>query len=470
MLESQRLANNEAKLAELYPAMRVRVEAVLKELEEAGYRPRIYQAWRSADQQMEAFRQGVSQVMYGFHNVTASNGKKEALAVDILDDDHPLTAPRHYMLRLAAASEKNGLITGIRWGLPDSYVKKIDDALATQNWSATFNAGWDPVHVEVTGITIYEAKGGKRPAMPGEETLPTGGTTGGTTGSAPPPAGEPETGGQVGAAPKRRYKVQNVDTDEVQDYELAGALKPVSLLAVPYVSQLTEDADAKSNDCGAACAVMLMKAYQKISLTPNEFYTQFGITGDPYLSVTQLQNAMRTVGLLTSFKAGQSIQDIFNLLASSKPSIALIKYKTLVEAGLTEKTFAGPHFFVIVGMDFKYIYVHDPLYSDPSVGEAHPYPLDVFWKAWKDVATDPTLPNPERSLIIPNLGIGFQVLRQVKVNVSSLNVRSGPGLNHGIVDTVKLGMILDVTREMSGWGEIGFNRWVSLSLTTPVKN
>ena len=261
-----------------------------------------------------------------------------------------------------------------------------------------------------------------------------------------------------------------MDTEKIKDYELGISLRPVSLLSVPYVSQLGPGADMHSNDSGAASSIMLMKAYQKISLTPDEFYTHFGLQSDPHLSVVQLRNAMSSVGLLTDFKAGLSIQDIFNALASSRPTIALIRYKTLVDAGLTENTFQGPHFAVVVGMDFKYIYVHDPLYTDPGVGEAHAYPLDVFWKAWKDVATDPTIPNPERSLIIPTAGIGFQTSRKVKVNIPSLNVRSGPGLNNPVVGTVKLGTILDISREMTSWGEIGFNRWVSLAYTVAVSS
>jgi hypothetical protein len=143
----------------------------------------------------------------------------------------------------------------------------------------------------------------------------------------------------------------------------------------------------------------------------------------------------------------------------------LIRYKTLIEAGLTEKSFQGPHFAVVVGLDPKYIYIHDPLYTDPLVGEAHPYPIDTFWQAWKDVASDPSFPNPGRSAIISTTGLGFKVMRRVKVNISSLNVRSGPALNTPVVRVVKKGEILDVSREVNGWGEIGLNEWIKLSYT-----
>jgi uncharacterized protein YgiM (DUF1202 family) len=92
----------------------------------------------------------------------------------------------------------------------------------------------------------------------------------------------------------------------------------------------------------------------------------------------------------------------------------------------------------------------------------------VFWKAWKEVASDPAIPNPERSAIIPAAGIGFQMTRKVRVNITILNVRSGPGLNNPLVGTVKKGEILEISREMTGWGEIGFNRWISLVYTVAV--
>lgn len=264
---------------------------------------------------------------------------------------------------------------------------------------------------------------------------------------------------------RRRFKVEEVDTGAVKEYQLGNPLRPVTLLSVPYVSQLSPEADAHANDCGAACAAMLLSAYQKASLTPNDFYTQFNISGDPYLSVIQIRNAMGGLGLATEFRAGLSIADLFNFLATGKPAVVLIRYKVLYEAGLTEKSFQGPHFAVVVGLDPKYIYLHDPLYTDPLVGEAHPYPLETFWQAWKAVATDPSFPNPERSAILPLAGLGFEVNRMVKVNISSLNVRLGPGLTMGIVGTVRRGDVLAVSREVNGWGEIGTDRWIKLSYT-----
>lgn len=127
-------------------------------------RPRIQDAWRSPQDQLIAFNTGHSKLKYGFHNVTGASGAKESLAVDMLDDDHPAQEGSAYLLHLAAAAESEGLVTGIRWGLPQSLSNAIDAAIASKNWNAPVKVGWDPSHVQPTGITPGQAKAGTRPA------------------------------------------------------------------------------------------------------------------------------------------------------------------------------------------------------------------------------------------------------------------------------------------------------------------
>jgi hypothetical protein len=459
MLEKDRIARNQQMLAEMYPTFRTRAEAVLKELEGYGLRPRIQEAWRSPQEQMDAFRSGHSQLMYGFHNVTAANGAKEALAADIIDDNNPTSINLPYTLHLVAAAENNGLTTGVYWNLSDDKIAAIRGAIATRDWNAKVHIGWDPMHVEVEGITTQEAKAGKRPY----ESVPA---------PNPPPVDNPPTDNPPPTNPPSekimRYRVENLDTNEIREYNLSTAFRPLVLLPVPYVSQLGTGASAHQNDCGAASAVMLLRAYLNIQMTPDEFYTKFGIQWDPYLSVSQMRDAMATQGLLTDFRANLALQDLFTFLAAGKPVIVLLRYKVLEEAGLTEKHFEGPHFAVVVGIDSKNIYIHDPLYTNPADGDAHPYPLDIFHRAWTEVGSDPSFPNPARSAIIPTGGIGFKVVRRVRVKVASLNVRSGPGTNNAIVGGLKQNQVVEITREVNGWGQIGTdNQWISLAYVTP---
>ena len=163
MKEADRKKRNDARLLELYPTFRVRLERAIVALESKGIRPRIQDAWRSPTDQEKAFKSGHSKLKFGFHNVTATNGTPEALAVDLLDDDSPLNPSKNYLLHLAAAAEAAGLITGIRWGVPKKLMGAIDTAIALQDWDANVKVGWDPTHVQPTDVTVAQEKAGKRP-------------------------------------------------------------------------------------------------------------------------------------------------------------------------------------------------------------------------------------------------------------------------------------------------------------------
>ena len=163
MTEQQRKQRNDQRLMELFPTFRARLAKAIADLEAMGVRPRIQDGYRSPADQMTAFNSGNSKLKFGFHNITGPNGEKQSLAVDMLDDDNPLSLTSSYLLKLAFASEKNGLKTGIRWGVPANLIPAIDAAIASKDWNAKPKIGWDPSHVEPTGITVAEAKSGKRP-------------------------------------------------------------------------------------------------------------------------------------------------------------------------------------------------------------------------------------------------------------------------------------------------------------------
>lgn len=164
MKEIDRKKRNTERLIQLYPSFRVRLEKLINLLEEKHLRPRIQDAWRSVADQKKAFDDGHTKLLFGFHNVTAIDGTPESLAVDLLDDDSPLDPGRKYLLQLAAAAEKVGLETGIRWGVPVKLVIAIDQAIHDEKWDANIKVGWDPTHVQPSGISVSEAKAGKRPS------------------------------------------------------------------------------------------------------------------------------------------------------------------------------------------------------------------------------------------------------------------------------------------------------------------
>lgn len=163
MNEAARKQRNEQRLKECFPKFAKRVEAVIKDLEAQGFRPRIQDAHRSIADQEKAFKGGFSKVKFGFHNVTAANGKSESLAVDLLDDDKPLSPSRKYIILLAEAAQAHGLHPGSFFGLPQSLRAGLTNAIREHNFDPNVKIGFDPTHIEATGLSISEAKAGKRP-------------------------------------------------------------------------------------------------------------------------------------------------------------------------------------------------------------------------------------------------------------------------------------------------------------------
>lgn len=165
MTHTQRAARNLSRLADdCHPVFAARVRRLISQLEAAGLRPRIQDAWRSPKAQLAAYQAGTSTLKWGLHCATNPDGDPAALAVDLLDDRAPLAPGTAYLLRLAATAEACGLRTGIRWGLPASLRRAIDVAIAHGAWSTALKVGWDPCHIEPADCpSISAARAGWRP-------------------------------------------------------------------------------------------------------------------------------------------------------------------------------------------------------------------------------------------------------------------------------------------------------------------
>jgi hypothetical protein len=164
MQEAARLQRNKQRLGECFPAFAKRVAKVIGEMEALGFRPRIQDAHRTIADQLKAFNGGFSGVKFGFHNVTGDGGKPESLAVDLLDDDHPLAPPRKYVITLASIAQKQELHSGIFFRLKTAPERKVlQDAIDNLNFDLKVRIGFDPTHLEPTGLTIAQAKAGGRP-------------------------------------------------------------------------------------------------------------------------------------------------------------------------------------------------------------------------------------------------------------------------------------------------------------------
>lgn len=164
MTKQERDKLNAQRLQKVYVTLRPKLQAVLDDMEGHGWQPLIDAAvHRTPAEQLALFNKGYSKTKFSFHNCTGKGNTPESLAADITDARHGWSSPSKFWLMLTASAEAHGLSTGIRWGLSKAERQTIDKALASRNFDAKINLGWDTAHVEVQGISLLAARLGKRP-------------------------------------------------------------------------------------------------------------------------------------------------------------------------------------------------------------------------------------------------------------------------------------------------------------------
>lgn len=267
------------------------------------------------------------------------------------------------------------------------------------------------------------------------------------------------------AAPEPETPPASVEAQPRAASPYAATAQGTPVLNVPYLSQLGPGADLHSNDCGAACAAMLIGAYTGDTLTPDEVYDATGAQGDRYLSAAQLLAVLRSYNVPAAWDQDLPLGELFELLAGKKPFIALIKYQALRDAGLTESQFAGMHFLVVCGADIRNVYVHDPLWRGEG-GRYLAVPTQVFMQAWSEAGSDPAAPNPTRGAVVPTAGLGLDVPTGKRYKVTAtdgLNIRRLPTTKSQIVGGLSYGSLVYIDSENTGWGKLsGRNGWVNL--------
>ena len=158
-----RIKRNNGLLGQCDPVFRRKMAAILADLEGHGLKPRVQESWRSSTRQRTLQQQGFTQLAWSFHNAKNTQGQPAALAVDLVDDEHPLQSPTRFLLMLASASRAHGCETGILWGLTKKQRETVNQAIEQKEWDTNVIIGWDPEHVQIAGISVREAKEGKRP-------------------------------------------------------------------------------------------------------------------------------------------------------------------------------------------------------------------------------------------------------------------------------------------------------------------
>ena len=134
MTPEQRHHNNLKKLGEVYKPFQPKVEKILGDLQSLGWHAIIAQAWRSIDDQLAAFRAGNSKVKFSYHNVKI-NGKKAAMAVDIVDDRYNWDIPQNHPFweALGKVAKKYGCYWGGDWHWRDvAHIEYFDNDKLTE--------------------------------------------------------------------------------------------------------------------------------------------------------------------------------------------------------------------------------------------------------------------------------------------------------------------------------------------------
>ncbi len=191
---------------------------------------------------------------------------------------------------------------------------------------------------------------------------------------------------------------------------------------------------------------------------PGDIYNQTGQKADQPLSFTQIMNALGVNAIAVELRSNLKLADLSLILFSGRPVIAPVKQAVLQQAGLAPGTFNGAYYVVVVGMDVKQVFIHDPLRQDDS-GQAVGVPWLIFYQAWTQAE------GYERAVLVPRQ----QLIRRVRVTSSVLDVYKQPGgPDAGLAGTVNPGDVFEITQQKGGWGKIGEDRWINLSYTTDI--
>jgi uncharacterized protein YraI len=254
----------------------------------------------------------------------------------------------------------------------------------------------------------------------------------------------------------------------------------MTILNIPYVSQLEAGARKYNNDCGAASGVMLVKAYKgDQSLTVDEYYQKTGQRKDEYLSAGRVMSVLGSYNIPSTWRINITRKDVGLFLREKRPIIVLFNYAIIRSRGIkTQIPFNGFHFAVLVGMDDYTVYINDPLWTG-NKGKELRIPIDTWMEAWETFPlSDNGVPaNPPRGAIVPKYPFDTAEVKPIEYDPDDvsrmriiyphgMNVRSGPGVDHSIVDTYNQGDIVTILKTQKWgenlWGCLDRERWIAI--------
>ncbi len=233
-------------------------------------------------------------------------------------------------------------------------------------------------------------------------------------------------------------------------------------LSIPFVSQTGPGAEKYNNDCGAAAACMIVKAFNPgETVTPDEFYKLTGQKKDKYLSVGAIQNVLYNhFGIATNWEFGDRI---IKNTKDNKLMIALINYGVIQNWEMNPNSnFRDQHYVVIGGYSQQYYRILDPLFNKTR---GRFIPIDLFSGAWEKAV-------PAMGAIVTAAPIGTNIeeIKNYKIITPyGVNVRKSPNVSSEILGALPVGKVVQVYQvEVFGhikqmWGRIGVNKWFAIN-------
>src|SRR5260221_2750205 len=203
-------------------------------------------------------------------------------------------------------------------------------------------------------------------------------------------------------------------------------------IIVPYHSQ--EDSDAKSfaNDCGTACASMILEWAGKGRLSVDNLSRQTPLaTDDSGLTPLQVVNLLTKYGITANIQNRTAdLSAVASEITANRPVIELIKYVASSERQNPSDIYG--HFGVVLGTDDSSIYLNDPDFW----GNKRNYGAGLKVSTTEFAAALKESPIPNTAIFIgdarpvpktPSTPLAHNVPPgPAHVNTDAINLRNGP--------------------------------------------
>lgn len=154
-----------------------------------------------------------------------------------------------------------------------------------------------------------------------------------------------------------------------------------------HVSQMGPGASENRNDCGAACAAVILRKRGHSNVTVDEIADRYQRKPNKPMWVSEVRQALSGYGTSSEYKPGLTPNTIEEKLREGKPIIALVSYPELPHQAIN---YDASHYIVVYGVleDGSFLY-HDPL----SDGRELVIQREQMVKALQKVTKDNNSPN-----------------------------------------------------------------------------